>query len=99
MRQVAGFVRVVAGSRSDVLGFTSIFAASLAGFASVGVWAVAACAVALAALSYAEYYQLYRRGEELGFSEIVYGTALRSFGNALIVTGAAYGVGWTLRLM
>lgn len=100
MRTLAGiFVRVVARPRSDVLGLITIFAASIAGLADVGLWAVAACAVALTGLSYAEHYHLYRRGEELGLSDLVYGTALRSLANGLIASGGAYGVGWALRLI
>lgn len=52
-----------------MLGFLAIFAAALAGFGGLGVWAVGASAIALASLSYAEHYQLYRRGQELGLTE------------------------------
>ncbi len=84
---------------ADVLGFISIFAASVAGFANVGVWAVAACAIALASTSYAEHHALYRRGQELGLTDTLRSTVLRSFGNGLIASGAAYFCGWFLRLI
>lgn len=100
MRPLAALsVRVAAGPRSDVLGFLSVFAASLAGFGGVGVWAVAACAIALASLSYAEHYHLYRRGQELGLTEVLRGAVLRSFGNGLVAAGGAYIGGCLLRLL
>jgi len=82
-----------------MLGFLTIFAAALAGFGGVGAWAAVACAIALASLSYAEHYQLYRRGQELGLTEILRSTTLRSFGNALLAAGGAYLGGYLLRLI
>jgi hypothetical protein len=82
-----------------MLGFVAIFAAALAGFGGLGVWAVGASAVALASLSYAEHYQLYRRGQELGLTEVLRTTTLRSFGNALMAAGGAYAGGCLLRLL
>ena len=82
-----------------MLGFLAILAASLSGFGGLGVWAVAACAIALASLSYAEHYQLYRRGQEMGLTDVLRGTVLRSFGNALMATSGAYVGGLLLRLL
>jgi hypothetical protein len=90
-------VRVAATKGSDVLGFISIFAASIAGYADVGLWAITACAIALASTSYAENYALYRRGRELGLSDATRATALRSFVNALLASGGAYASGYLLR--
>jgi hypothetical protein len=98
-RAAAQSVRVAAGPRSDMLGFVAIFAAALAGFGGLGVWAVGASAVALASLSYAEHYQLYRRGQELGLTEVLRTTTLRSFANALMAAGGAYAGGVLLRLL
>lgn len=81
-----------------MLGFLAIFAAALSGFGGVGIWAVAASAMALASLSYAEHHQLYRRGQELGLTEALRSTTLRSFGNALLAAGGAYAGGCLLRL-
>jgi hypothetical protein len=92
-------VRVAAEKDADMLGLVSVFVASLAGYADVGLWAIAACAIALASASYAEHHTLYRRGQEIGFSESLRGTVLRSFGNGLIAAGAAYFCGWFLRLI
>lgn len=92
-------VRVVAGQRSELLGFLSIFAASLAGFGNVGVWAVAACAIALASLSYAEHFHLYRRGQELGLTDVLRATVVRSFANGLVAASGAYTAGWLFRLL
>lgn len=82
----------------DVLGFLSIFAASVAGFANLGIWAIAACAIALASTSYAEHHALYRRGQELGLTDTLRTTLLRSFGNALLASGGAYAGGYLLHL-
>jgi len=82
-----------------MFGFLAIFAAALSGFGGIGVWAVAACAIALASLSYAEHFALYRRGQELGHFDALRSTALRSFGNALIAAGGAYACGYLLRLL
>jgi hypothetical protein len=82
-----------------MLGFFAILAAALSGFGDVGIWAVAACAIALASLSYAEHYQLYRRGQELGLTEVLRGTVMRSFANALVASGGAYLGGVLLRLI
>ena len=82
-----------------MLGFISIFAASVAGFADLGIWAIAACAIALASTSYAEHHALYKRGQELGLSDALRATVLRSFGNGLVATGAAYFCGWFFRLV
>jgi hypothetical protein len=92
-------VRVAADRGKNVLGFLSIFAASLAGYAEVGLWTIAACAIALASASYAEHLALYRRGQELGFTDTLRATVLRSFGNGLVASGAAYFCGWFLRLI
>lgn len=92
-------VRVAAAPRCEMFGFLAVFAAALSGFAGIGVWALAACAIALASLSYAEHYSLYRRGQELGQFEALRSTALRSFGNALFAAGGAYACGYLLRLL
>lgn len=89
----------VAAEVRDVLGFISIFAASVAGYADVGLWTVAACAIALASTSYAEHHALYRRGQELGLTDTLRGAVLRSFGNGLVASSAAYFCGWFLRLI
>jgi hypothetical protein len=82
-----------------MLGFTIILASALAGFGGLGIWAIAACAIGLASLSYAEHYQLYRRGQELGLTEVLRSTTLRSFGNALMAAAGAYAGGLLLRLI
>jgi hypothetical protein len=82
-----------------MLGFLAVFAAAVSGFAGLGIWAAAACAIALASLSYAEHYQLYRRGQELGLTEVLRATVMRSFANALIASGGAYAAGLLLRVL
>lgn len=97
--RAASTVRVAAGPRSDVLGFLSTFAAALAGFTGTGVWAIAGCSIALASLSYAEHSELYRRGQDLGLTQLLRATALRSYGNALLASTGAYVGGYLLRLL
>ncbi|MFY0612933.1 MAG: hypothetical protein JXQ99_15490 [Hyphomicrobiaceae bacterium] len=61
-----------------MLGFLPIFGAAIAGYAGMPPLVIAASAIALASLSYAEHYRLYRRGQELGLSEVLEGTMPRS---------------------
>lgn len=77
--------------------YLAIFGASLAAYAGVGPWAIAVAAIALAALSRADHAELYERGHNLGLFQVVDAVMLRSFGNALLAAGAAYGAGWVLR--
>jgi hypothetical protein len=92
-------VRVAAGRGLGVLGFLTIFAACISGYSDIGLWAIAACAIALASTSYAEHYALYRRGQELGLHDALRSTVLRSFANGLIASGGAYIGGYLLRLL
>jgi hypothetical protein len=80
-----------------LLGFLTILAACIAGYGNLGVWVIAALAIALASASYAEHHALYKRGQALGIADTVRAAALRSFGNGLVGAGAAYFCGWFLR--
>lgn len=82
-----------------MLGFVSIFAASLAGYTDVGVWTIAACAIALTSTSYAEHQAVYRRGQQIGLSDTLGGAVVRSYSNGLVAAGTAYACGWLLRLL
>lgn len=82
-----------------MLSFLAVLAAAISGFSGIGIWTIAACAIALASLSYSEHYQLYRRGQELGLTEALRSTVLRSFFNALVASGGAYAAGILLRLL
>jgi hypothetical protein len=84
---------------TKLLGFLTILAACIAGYGNLGVWAIAASAIALASASYAEHHALYKRGQELGLADTVRGSVVRSFGNGLVGAGAAYFCGWFLRLL
>ena len=81
-----------------MLGIVTIVVAALAGFVGVGVWAVAACATALALLSYAEHHHLYRHGQELGLYGVLRSAVLRSSANGLVAAAGAYACGYLLRL-
>lgn len=82
-----------------MIAYLAILSTSLAGFAGVKVWAIAAGAIALASISFARYRALYDRANEAGLSRIVDAVLLRSFANALVAASAAYGFGWALRLV
>ncbi len=80
-----------------MLAYLAVLGASLAGFAGVPPWAVAAAAIALASISYAQHAPLYERGRDLGLSGAVNAILLRSFVNGLLAAGLAYVVGMGLR--
>ena len=82
-----------------LLAYAAIIATALAGLAGLGPWVICAGAIALASLSQWMFGDLYRRGREAGLTAIVDGTMLRSLGNAVVASIAAYGLGWGLRLI
>jgi hypothetical protein len=63
------------------------------------LWVIGAATVALASLSYAEHYGLYKRGAELGLFSHTDTTLVRSLFNALCATAAAYGFGVVVRFV
>ena len=81
------------------LGYLAVLGASLGGYAGLGPWVIAVSAIALASVSRAQYSDLYERGRDLGLLHIIDAVMLRSFGNALLAAGAAYGGGWMLRII
>jgi hypothetical protein len=81
------------------LGYLAVFGASLSGYAGLGPWVIAVAAIALASVSRAQYSDLYERGRDLGLIRIIDAVMLRSFGNALLGAGVAYGGGWLLRVI
>lgn len=82
-----------------MLAYLAILGAAIAGFAGVQPWAIAAAAIALASISYADHGHLYERGRDLGLTRVVNGVMLRSLANALIASTIAYAGGWLLRLV
>lgn len=82
-----------------LLAFAAILATALAGLSGLGPWVIVPGAIALATLSQAMFGELYRRGREAGLATLVDGVMLRSLGNALVASSAAYGLGWGLRLI
>jgi hypothetical protein len=82
-----------------VLGYLTIFATSLCGYAGMSFWTVAAGTLALASTSASEHFSLYKRGAELGLSRQVDETLLRSLFNAFCGAGAAYSCGLVVRLL
>ena len=80
-----------------MLAYLAIFGASVAGYAGVPPYAIAAAAIALASISYSEHADLYDRGRELGLSRVLNTVLLRSLLNGTVAAGAAYGVGWAFK--
>ncbi|MGE0626295.1 MAG: hypothetical protein AB7O43_00620 [Hyphomicrobiaceae bacterium] len=80
-----------------MLAYLAIFGTSLAGYAGVPPYAIAACGIALASISYAEHAHLYERGRTLGLGRVLNGVVIRSLCNGLLAAGMAYGVGVGLR--
>ena len=80
-----------------MLGFFAIFGASLAGYAGMGPWVIAAGFLALASISRFEHASAYERGRELGLHGVIDAVMLRSLLNGMIACGAAYGFGWLMR--
>lgn len=82
-----------------MLGFLAILGAGLAGLGGAPIWTIAVAAIALTSISYAEHYQLYKRGQELGLIDLINEVALRSFFNGLLAACFAYSGGFLLRLL
>jgi hypothetical protein len=85
--------------RPMALGYFAIFGSSLAAYAGVGPWVIAAAAIALAALSRAEHEYTYERGRQLGGYAIVDSAMLRSLLNGLMACAAAYSFGCLMRII
>lgn len=90
-------MRVAAGLEMHMIGFLAVFSSALSGYAGIGVWAIAASALALAALSQAEYTPLYKRAREHGLTDVAQTTIVQSLLNALAASGGAYLVGMVVR--
>lgn len=97
--RAAQTVRVAAGRAQGMIGFLAIFAAALSGYAGIGIWAVAASALALAALSQAQYGEIYQDARDRGHSGAAFETVLSSLMNSVLAAGGAYTVGVFLRLL
>lgn len=79
--------------------FLVIFAASMAGYAHIGFWAIAVGSFALLGLSYAERQHLISRANEIGGGSFAENSLLNSLFNATCATGAAYAFGLLLRVI
>ena len=81
-----------------LLSYSAILVASLCGYAGLPVWVIGAATIALASLSYAENYFLYRRGAIVGLFGLMDTTLLRSVFNAFCASATAYAFGAIVRL-
>lgn len=80
-----------------MLAFLAIFGASLAGYAGLPPWTVAAAAIALLSVSYAEHRGVFERGRSAGLSDLLDAAMLRSLLDAVIASAVAYGFGLLMR--
>lgn len=97
-QRAASIVRVRLVRAHDMIALMALTGAALGGFAGTGVWAIVLAAIALAAISRAEYHSLYKRAAELGLQDAASSTSIESIGNAVIASGVAYAGGYTLSL-
>ena len=82
-----------------MIAYMALMGAAIGGFTGgIGLWAIALSAVALAALSRAEYFDLYDRAAELGYHDAALSTTFQSVCNALVASGVAYAGGYAFRL-
>ena len=91
-------VRVAAEWALPLIGYTALFGACLSGYAGVGPWVIALTAIALALISRGQYGSLYRRGKDLGLTETLFATSLKSLGNGFVASFVVYVAGVFLRL-
>jgi hypothetical protein len=82
-----------------MLVYAATFIVSLGGYAGLPIWVIGVGTIALASLSYAEHYRLYRRGAELGMFEQIDSTMIGSLLNALGASTMAYGAGVIVRFV
>jgi hypothetical protein len=82
-----------------MLAYLAIVGASLAGYAGLPPWTMAATIIVLSSISYVEHGRSYERARNLGLFEIVDAVMLRSVLNAVLASGVAYGFGCLLRLI
>ncbi|MEL7542250.1 MAG: hypothetical protein AAGJ70_00585 [Pseudomonadota bacterium] len=83
---------------SVAMGYFAILAAVIGGYVSMPPWIIAASALALTMLSYAEHADLYRRANDAGLHSEAWGTLLRSGWNGLLAAGGGYGLGILIAL-
>jgi hypothetical protein len=82
-----------------VLGFICLLTVALCGLVAAPGWSVPIGAVALASVSYARHYGLFRRATDLGLQDAIDQTLLASLINGLAASAMAYGCGAALRFL
>jgi hypothetical protein len=82
-----------------MLAYLAIVGASLAGYAGLPPWTMAATVIVLSSISYTEHGRSYERARNMRLFEIVDAVMLRSVFNAVLASLAAYGFGYFLRLI
>ena len=77
--------------------YWTLFIVAIAGYGGLPPWAIGVGTIALASLSYARHYLLYRRGAEFGLLDQMDTTMLSTVFNACAGSGMAYGAGFIVR--
>jgi hypothetical protein len=79
--------------------FLSILLVVFCGLVAAPMWSVLVAAIALASLSYARHFVLFRRAADLGMQDEIDRTLLGSLVNALAASAVAYSCGMVLRVL
>jgi len=82
-----------------VLAFFSILVVAFCGLAAAPVWSIPLAAIALASISYAQRYALFRRAHDAGLQAEIDRTLVASLFNGLVASMVAYGCGAALRFL
>ena len=92
-------VRVAARRAHGMIAYLAILSTALAAFAGAPLWAVMPGTLVLLTISLVEQRKLSSRFAAIGQSHMMTAAALESSANALMATGAAYGLGLLVRVI
>jgi hypothetical protein len=82
-----------------MLALLAVLLVAFCGLGAAPMWSVPLAALALATISYARHYPLFRRAADLGLQGEIDQTLGGSLLNGLIASAAAYGCGAALRFL
>jgi hypothetical protein len=82
-----------------VLAFITILIVAFCGLAAAPGWWIPLGTVALASISYAQRYALFRRAHDAGLQAEIDRTLVASLFNGLVASTVAYGCGAALRFL
>ena len=79
--------------------FIAILIVAFCGLAAAPGWCIPLAAIALASISYAQRYALFRRAQDAGLQAEIDRTLVASLFNGLVASTVAYGCGAALRFL